>query len=174
MDRRFFSLSVTLFCLALGTAALSQDVSPDPEDVKAGLPAKSYSPHAGRNYPTQVYWGDSHLHTSLSLDARSAGVILSPDDAYRFAKGEEITASKGMAVKLARPLDWLAVTDHSDAMGAMNRIIAGDPNLMTDPTVKGWHDGINQGGKRGFDTVMDVVARLSRGETPAILLSKGL
>ena len=100
---------------------------------------KTYSPYADRNFPTRVFWGDSHLHTSLSLDARAAGVILDPNDALRFARGEEVTASQGMRVKLSRPLDWLVVTDHSDAMGAMNKIVDGDPMLMADPQLKDWH-----------------------------------
>ena len=51
-----------------------------------------------------------------------------------------MTSSHGERVKLSRPLDWLVVADHSDAMGAMNKIVDGDPNLMRDPTIKDWHD----------------------------------
>ena len=50
--------------------------------------AESYSPHVGKSYPTNVYWGDTHLHTALSSDAYIFGARLTPDDAYRFAKGE--------------------------------------------------------------------------------------
>ena len=56
---------------------------------------KNFSPYAGRNFPTLVLWGDTHLHTSNSLDARAFGVTLSPEDAYRFARGEEIIATHG-------------------------------------------------------------------------------
>jgi hypothetical protein len=106
------------------------------DDVKGVFKAPGYSPYAGRNFPTQVYWGDTHLHTNNSLDARAFGVTLGPEDAYRFARGEEIITSHGERIKLSRPLDWLVVTDHSDAMGAMKEIVAGNPDLMRDPVLK--------------------------------------
>ena len=46
---------------------------------------RAYSPYVGQDYPTQVYWGDTHLHTSLSVDAFATGGRLTPEDAYRFA-----------------------------------------------------------------------------------------
>ncbi|SDM04799.1 DUF3604 domain-containing protein, partial [Aliiruegeria lutimaris] len=86
------------------------------EDI--GEPAPdAFSPYAGRDFPTRPLWGDTHVHTSNSLDARAFGVVLGPADAYRFARGEEVTTSHGLRVKLSRPLDWLVVADHSDAMG---------------------------------------------------------
>ena len=78
---------------------------------------KHYSPYAGRNFPTNVYWGDTHLHTGMSMDAGAFGARLSPEDAYRFARGEELVSSTGQRVKLSRPLDFLVVADHSDNMG---------------------------------------------------------
>ena len=78
---------------------------------------KHYSPYAGRTFPTQVLWGDTHLHTGMSMDAGAFGARLSPEDAYRFARGEELTSSTGQQVKLSRPLDFLVVADHSDNMG---------------------------------------------------------
>lgn len=74
---------------------------------------KKYSPMANTEHATNVYWGDSHLHTGLSLDAGLFGNTLEPDDAYRLARGEKITASSGTPVQLSRPLDWLIVTNHS-------------------------------------------------------------
>ena len=68
-------------------------------------------------YPERVYWGDTHLHTSNSIDAFGFGVRLGPEEALRFARGEEVTASTGIKAKLARPLDFLVITDHSDALG---------------------------------------------------------
>lgn len=91
-----------------------------------------FSPYAGRKFPNRPLWGDTHLHTSNSLDARAFGVTLDPAQAFRFARGEEITTSHGLKVRLSRPLDWLAVTDHSDGMGAMNEIIDGNIALMRD------------------------------------------
>ena len=144
------------------------------EDVKDVFKAPGYSPYAGRNYPTKVLWGDTHLHTNNSLDARAFGVILGPEEAYRFARGEEVTASHGERVKLSRPLDWLVVTDHSDAMGAMNEIVAGNPDLMREPMLKDWHDRIKAGGDTALGATMEVIetfAGISGEKLPAIVQS---
>ena len=154
--RRFAFLLTLVLTACLASAALAQDVPVGREN--AGEPApRTYSPYAGRNYPTQVFWGDTHLHTSNSLDARALGVTLDPHDAYRFARGEEVTATHGERLKLSRPLDWLVVSDHSDAMGAMNEIIAGDPTLMRDPKLRDWHDRLNQAGQTAFEAAIEVI-----------------
>ena len=130
-------LSLSLACLALfGAQALAQMV-PTPEAASSGLyPGKTYSPYAKRSFPSRVYWGETHLHTGLSLDAGLFGNILGPDDAYRFARGEEVRSSSGLPVKLGRPLDWMAVTDHSDLMGIAPDIQDGAPNVLADPKGK--------------------------------------
>jgi hypothetical protein len=109
------------------------------ESVEAGVKEPGYSPFAGRNFPTKVLWGDTHLHTNLSLDARAFGVTLGPIDAYRLARGDEITTTWGQQIKLSRPLDWLVVSDHSDGMGTMNEIVKGNPALLRDPVAKDWY-----------------------------------
>jgi hypothetical protein len=65
----------------------------DPQQLNNVMPKRPYSPYAGRSFSTRVYWGDTHLHTGFSMDAGAFGARLTPVDAYRFAKGEEITAS---------------------------------------------------------------------------------
>ena len=153
--------------------SIGQQVGEMTMDMKEGEnihKKKGYSPYAGRYFPTQVYWGDTHLHTSNSLDARAFGTTLGPEEAYKLAKGEEITATHGEKVKLSRPLDWLVVADHSDGMGAMNEIIKGNPNLMTDPTVKDWHNRVNEGGKTALMATMDVINSFALGKIPPILL----
>ena len=86
---------------------------------------KVYSPYAQRGIPEKPLWGDSHLHTALSMDAGLFGNRLSPREAYRFARGEEVVSSTGQAVRLSRPLDWLVVADHSDGMGFFGDIADG-------------------------------------------------
>ena len=100
---------VSLICLALAFVlpALASDadpvgIVPTEDDVANANMKRPYSPYAGRAYPTQVYWGDTHLHTNNSLDARGFGVILGPEEAYRFARGEEVTTSHGELFKLSR------------------------------------------------------------------------
>src|SRR5512144_2292546 len=65
----------------------------DKATAEKSFPAKPpYSPYVGRNFPTRPLFGDSHLHTGLSFDAGIFGCRLGPSDAYRFARGEEVTA----------------------------------------------------------------------------------
>ena len=59
----------------------------------------------------RLFWGDTHLHTGYSVDAGLFGNTTGHDTAYKFARGEEVTAASGQPVKLARPLDFTAVTD---------------------------------------------------------------
>jgi hypothetical protein len=132
-----------------------------------------FSPYAGRKFPTAPLWGDTHLHTSNSLDARAFGAILDPADAYRFARGEEITTSHGLKVKLSRPLDWLVVSDHSDGMGAMNEIIDGNASLMRDAQLREWNARLNQGGSTAMAATMEVIesfAGISETPMPAAAL----
>lgn len=78
---------------------------------------------AERNPVKNAYFGDLHVHTALSGDALSDGTRVFPADAYRFARGEAIPvpqvqgAETERLVQLARPLDFAAVTDHSEALG---------------------------------------------------------
>lgn len=94
---------------------------------------EGYSPYPVQDFPNRVYYGDTHLHTSYSWDAGMVFNSLSPADAYRFAKGETVTASTGIPARLQRPLDWLVVSDHSDGLGIAPLLSRADPNLLEDP-----------------------------------------
>ena len=74
-----------------------------------------YSPPV-QNKTTNLLWGDTHLHTSLSVDAYLRGTRLTRDIAYRFAQGQVVTADNGLKVQLRRPLDFLAVADHASQL----------------------------------------------------------
>jgi len=65
----------------------------------------------------QAFFGDLHIHTALSADAFVFGVRAMPDDAYRFAKGASLAHGNGSEIRLSRPLDFAAVTDHSEFLG---------------------------------------------------------
>ncbi|RLJ63494.1 DUF3604 domain-containing protein [Sulfurisoma sediminicola] len=136
---------------------------------QAGLdkvhPAKpGYSPYAGRSYPTRPLFGDTHLHTSYSMDAGAFGARLGPREAYRFAKGNEIMASSGQPVKLSRPLDFLVVADHSDGMGFFPQLVGGGPEIMADPQGRKWNEMIHSG--KGADAAMDIIRSFSAGKMP--------
>ena len=94
------------------------------------IAAAPYSPPVRHDYPENVYWGDTHLHTYLSADAYPLGTLTTPDNAYRFAKGETVRATGGEEVRLRRPLDFLMVSDHAENMGVLPRLVAGEPRLL--------------------------------------------
>src|ERR1700684_3840448 len=126
------SIGLAVPAFAAEQAATTDIGTLDQESAEKAFPAKPpYSPYAGRNFPTRPFFGDTHTHTSFSMDAGAFGCRLGPKDAYRFAKGEEITASSGQRVKLSRPLDFQVVTDHSDGMGFFPLLVSADPVLMS-------------------------------------------
>jgi len=161
-----------LLLLAGTTYAASVGLLPTDEDADNVSKRPSYSPYAGRNFPTQVFWGDTHVHTDNSLDAKGFGAVLDVETAYRFARGEEVISNTGIPIQLSRPLDWLVVSDHSDGMGAMKEIFAGNPNLMTDPQVRGWNKAMSAGGDEAFQATMEVINAFSQGKIPAVVLDR--
>ena len=123
-----------------------------------------YSPYAGRNFPTRPFFGDTHLHTGASMDAGAFGCKLGPRDAYRLARGEEITASSGQPVKLSRPLDFLVVADHSDNMGFFPDLFRGESKILANPTGRKWYDMIQAG--KGAEAAIAIVVAFSQGTFP--------
>ena len=162
-----------IFCFALPAVSVAQDkpVKSDdiglinPEAAAHAFPKRGYSPYAGRNYPTRVFWGDEHVHTGWSVDAGAFGATLGPEEALRFARGEQVMSSLGEPAKLSRPLDWAAITDHSDAAGTIFEIRDGNPNLMTDPLLKKWHDMMVSG--RGVEAASEMISAHSNNRVPA-------
>lgn len=136
----------------------------DEETTDRALSKRGFSPYAGRTYPTRVYWGDQHLHTGWSVDAGAAGATLGPEDAVRFARGEEVVSSTGVPAKLARPLDWIVVSDHSDMAGTIFAIRDGDPAFMKNPLIKQWHDWMKSG--QGNKAIWGIVNAQSTGKIP--------
>ena len=110
------------------------------------------------------------MHTGLSLDAGLFGSVLDHEDAYRLARGEEITASSGIQVKLSRPLDWLVITDHSDMMGIATDIQEGTPNILADPKGKEWHEGFKKGGEAAGNAAVDLITHFSQMKVPEQLV----
>ena len=101
---------VSLFKKLQSDSALEiADFSVEKIDTKKVKPA----PNKDRN----AYYGDLHVHTKYSFDAYVFGVTASPDDAYRYAKGDGIKHPLGYEMKLREPLDFYSVTDHGFYMG---------------------------------------------------------
>src|SRR4030081_1009874 len=139
--------AASAFATTVGAEDLTTDIGTlDKEAAEKASPTKPpYSPYAGRNFPTRPYFGDTHTHTSFSLDAGAFGARLGPKDAYRFGKGEEVIASSGQRAKLSRPLDFMVVADHSDGMGFFPQLVGGDAGLLATPQGRKWYDEINSG-----------------------------
>ncbi len=118
---------------------------------------RSYSPMAGKDYPQQVYWGDTHLHTSYSFDAAMMGNKgLSPEDAYRFARGEEVRAHNGMIAKLNRPLDFLMVSDHAEYLGLVPMLGEGNKVLLGEPAGQRWAEMLKAGGQESLKALFEI------------------
>jgi Protein of unknown function (DUF3604) len=119
-------------------------------------------------YPLQVYWGDTHLHTSNSIDAFGFGVRLGPEEALRFARGEEVTSTGGLKAKLDRPLDFLVIADHSDGLGLTRRIYDAPrlALLMGDPLLLKWHDMMHEGPKGALKATAELIDMAAAGTLP--------
>ena len=122
---------------------------------------KSYSPFVNDSYPTELLWGDTHVHSSFSMDANSMGnTRLGPGDAYRFAKGEVVTSNTGQPVRLDRPLDFLVVSDHAEYMGVLPKLRAKDPLVLSDPAGKKLFDSLNDEDPRGGQAMAALIDSL--------------
>ena len=163
----------TTIVLTAGLMAAAAPLSalPPPADAEVVLAdaykGKSYSPYAGRGFASRPLWGDSHLHTALSMDAGAFGNRLGLDAAYRFARGEEVVSSNGTPARLSRPLDWLVIADHSDNMGFFPDLLAGKPQMLADPTGKDWYERIKSGD--GVSVALEIISKFSQGEFPEAL-----
>ncbi|MGI9308340.1 MAG: DUF3604 domain-containing protein [Gammaproteobacteria bacterium] len=151
-----FSTVCSASLLALG--GCGQPETPAPEAPADAAPEASGT--------TSVYFGDTHLHTALSFDAGTFGNRLGPDEAYRFTKGEEVTASKGMQAKLRRPLDFVVVADHSDGMGFFQLIESGDPSIMDNEQMASWHHMIKEGGQSAVNAALELIMAFSQDKFP--------
>ena len=149
---------------AMTNASVAQEMQAHKEQLSELYSGAAYSPYAGRNFPELPLWGDTHLHTSLSMDAGGFGNRVGLRDAYRLARGEEITASSGQPVRLARPLDWLAITDHSDGMGMINDILAASPLVTVYEQGARWSKGMRAGGQEAVNATLDLIAAGSQGK----------
>jgi hypothetical protein len=158
MIKKSASISIVLMCCLASGYALAQDGQTTGSDFaisRDNVPQKEpiYSPYVGQSHPDRVYWGDSHLHTSYSWDAGLVGNTLGPDEAYRFAKGQQVMASSGQPVKLVRPLDWLVVADHAESLGVAVLIDRSDPAILASDVGRQTHDLYKKGDIYGaFET----------------------
>lgn len=158
-----FVLSISM---ALSSGSALGQIKPTEEAAESGFATKSFSPYANRSFPARPLWGETHLHTGLSLDAGVFGNILRPADAWRFAKGEQITSSTGLPVRLSRPLDWMVLTDHTDLMGIATDIQNGAPQILATEDGRLWNEGFKAGGEEAGKAAFDLITKFSQMTLP--------
>ena len=121
MDRSRSRRSLTGYALAVIVAVQATQASAVASAEDAASPACT-----AHEATRRAFFGDLHIHTGLSADAMLFGTTNRPDDAYAFARGREIELSQRMVVpqrlqaRLERPLDFAAVTDHAENIGAVS------------------------------------------------------
>ncbi|MFC3615362.1 DUF3604 domain-containing protein [Lutimaribacter marinistellae] len=160
---------ISVAALTLTTFPALAQLRPSAEDI-AALP-KTYSPYVERStrsggFAENLLWGDTHLHTSFSMDAGMIGTALGPADAYRFARGETVTSNTGQRVRAVRPLDFLVVADHAENLGVPLLLAEGDPDLLNTEYGRRFYDLIQSGdaygaydlwGREGMTQFTDVI-----------------
>ncbi len=129
----------------------------------AGPEAKTAATDAASNPNKTAFFGDLHVHTTNSFDAYQFGTLATPDDAYRFAKGEAIDHPAGMQLQQKRALDFYAVTDHAMFMGAAAEAADTKSAFSKYEVTEPLHD-INAPDNMGTD-LTDVAERLSAFST---------
>ncbi len=171
MNPRPIGFIVAVLVASLTATAGSAQIPPPgagKDGVAQRYTGRSYSPYAERDFADQVYWGDTHLHTSFSMDAGAFGDRLAHEPAYRFARGEQVTASGGLKVRLSRPLDFLVIADHSDGMGLFPDLVSGKEHILADPTGKDWYQRIQAGD--GVSVALELIGLFSQGKMPEPLI----
>jgi len=149
-------------CLFLAFDTLAQDVPRPTDDQLKKLKSVDYSPYPQQKFPNQVYFGETHLHTSFSTDAGMIGNTLGPEDAFRIARGEPFVSSMGVPGQLSRPFDFVVVTDHSENLGLAPAVARSDPLLLASPWGKKLHDKVKAG--KPMEAFDMFVAQIMKGE----------
>ena len=168
MNRLVFSAFTSALYLSAHTA--SAQFVPSQQSLEGLYPGKAYSPYAQRSFPSQVFWGDTHVHSGLSMDAGLFGNTTGTETMLRFARGEEVMASSGQPVKLARPLDWVVTTEHSDGMGMITDLASGAPNILASEQGARWAAGLQEGGEASAAAALDLITNFSQGTLDPALI----
>ncbi len=132
-----------LLALALTALACGAPAGDEATRAAGGAAAASVAP-ADR----VALFGDMHIHTMYSHDAFMGTVRTTPDDAYRYARGEAIPHPSGESIRLSgAPLDFLAVTDHAEYLGALAALIDPDSPTYGHPLTEDLFSGEGRGAR---------------------------
>ena len=135
------------------------------QSVTAAAEDSPYSQHAVEDFPMELYFGDTHVHSSFSMDANAVGnTRLSPADAYRFAKGEAVVANSGMTAKLDQPIDFLVVSDHAEYMGLLPALRDADARILAEPAGASLYGQLTGSAEGGMLTIARLIESLMKND----------
>ncbi|MEN9683898.1 MAG: hypothetical protein RLZZ427_1649 [Pseudomonadota bacterium] len=160
-------LAAVITALLVGTAAVQVATVGTP----ANAVSRSIDPNSTQadHYPQRPLWGDTHLHTTNSFDAFAAGNRLGPEEALRFARGEEVITASGAKAQLGRPLDFLVIADHSDGIGVTADLYNTSAESIVDPTLRRWRDMMHGTPDVAYKMVREFIAAAQNGTMPSAL-----
>jgi hypothetical protein len=151
------------WALAPGIALAEPAVATGATDAAAARP---YSPYAFRKYPDRVLFGDMHIHSNLSPDAGLLGTSLTAADVFRAARGETVMSNTGQPFRLVRPLDFLVLTDHAEAMGLAPMVREGNPVLLASQRGREVYEAFKAGREQAMKAFGGLLADVSAGTNP--------
>ena len=143
-------------------AVQAQEWTPDSAQVLEH--PEPYSPYVDQHFPQRVFFGDTHHHSSYSVDSGLIGNTLGPEVSFRFARGEEIVTSTGLRAQLIRPLDFLVVSDHAEYLGIADLLNTANPELLATEVGRQWYEAMQKGGQAAWDAVMVIANDIATGQ----------
>jgi hypothetical protein len=157
------SLSIALLLTITGTANATTSAMFDKEHTKSSQ--KEITPQVNSAKPTNVYFGDTHLHTSYSPDAFLMGnQSADPDTAYRYARGRPVVHPYHKArIQIDTPLDFLVVSDHAEFMGVIPNILKDNPIVANTETGKRYKKMFAEG--KSIEVFGELIGQIN-GVTP--------
>ena len=162
MTRLANSILTLIILLTATGSGMAQEAAKEQLGAPEPGPNLQYSPYVDQNFPDRVLWGATHIHTSLSADAGLMGVTLGPADMFRYALGEVVTINTGLQVRMDRPLDWFAVTDHAEYLGLADQIRNSSPALLATPMGKKWYDMSKQSPEQAKNAAWEVFTSIAK------------
>ena len=152
---------VAIALVVLCGPALGQERTPDKEQrVERPEP---YSPYVDQHVPQRVFFGDTHFHSSLSVDSGLLGNKLGLSQALRFARGEEVVTNTGQRAKLIRPLDFLVLSDHAEYLGIADLLNEGNPELLATDIGRKWYETMREGGDAAWQLAIGLGKDFAKG-----------
>jgi len=155
------SLVALAFAAGLAQPLIAQEHASQTDKDAIKAQTEEYSPYVNQNFPNRVYWGDTHLHTSNSADAGFLNDKVGPEEAFRFARGETVTSTGGLRVRLQRAYDFLVVSDHAEYLGLTPGLRSSDPTLLENETGRRWHDMLKKDKEGAFAAAMECVLSIN-------------